>query len=64
MRIGVSLVQFFMFFFDVSVVAFLAYTFLVIVTPNLAEVVVELRNYFKHHFYNRRQHHPSVQRGD
>jgi hypothetical protein len=55
MRIGVSFLQFFMYLFNLHTVAFLGYTFVVIVTPNLAEVVVEMRNFFKHHFYQKNQ---------
>jgi hypothetical protein len=53
MRIGVSFLQYFMFLFEISAVPFLGYTFVVTVTPNLAEVVVEMRNFFKHHFYHK-----------
>jgi hypothetical protein len=60
MRIAVSLLQFSMFLFDItSVVNFLGYTFVVTVTPNLAEVVVEMRNFFKHHFYHKSRHQGS-----
>jgi hypothetical protein len=61
MRIAVSLLQFSMFIFDIhSIVSFMGYTFLVTVTPNLAEVVVEMRNFFKHHFYHKSRHQGST----
>jgi hypothetical protein len=61
MRIEVSLLQFSMFLFGIhSVVNFMGYTFVVTVTPSLAEVVEEVRNIFLRH-QMMRQNSTSVQ---
>lgn len=55
LRLAVSALQFVMFTFQIPVLHYMGYTFLVVAMPNAAEVGMETWYYFLDFFYQRRK---------